>query len=72
MSEQYTFLRSLSLCFLLILAPTFLLGKEIEIDSIDAQIITSIDSDTLSLEGNVVIKTEELELWSDRFCQGIV
>ena len=65
MSEQYTFLRSLSLCFLLILAPTSLLSKEIKIDSIDAQIITSIDSDTLSLEGNVVIKTEELEFWSD-------
>ena len=47
------------------IAPTSLLSKEIKIDSIDAQIITSIDSDTLSLEGNVVIKTEELEFWSD-------
>ena len=40
--------------------------NEIEIDSIDAQIITTLDPDTLSMEGNVVIKTEQLEFWSDK------
>jgi LPS-assembly protein len=41
-------------------------SDEIKIDSIDAQIITTIDSNTLSLEGNVVIKTELLEFWSEK------
>jgi lipopolysaccharide assembly outer membrane protein LptD (OstA) len=40
--------------------------EEIKIDSIDAQIITTLDPDTLSMEGNVVIKTEQLEFWSDK------
>ena len=57
MPKQYTFLRSLSLCFVISIAMPLWSSDEIKIDSIDAQIITTIDPDTLSLEGNVVIKT---------------
>lgn len=66
MPKQYTFLRSLSLCFVLSIATPLWSSDEIRIDSIDAQIITTIDSNTLSLEGNVVIKTELLEFWSEK------
>ena len=66
MPKQYTFLRSLSLCFVLSIATPLWSSDEIKIDSIDAQIITTIDSNTLSLEGNVVIKTELLEFWSEK------
>jgi len=41
-------------------------SDEIKIDSIDAQIITTIDPETLFLEGNVVIKTELLDFWSEK------
>ena len=66
MPKQYTFLRSLSLCFVLLIATPLWSTEEIKIDSIDAQIITTIDPNTLSLEGNVVIKTELLEFWSKK------
>ena len=66
MPKQYTFLRSLSLCFVLLITTPLWSTEEIKIDSIDAQIITTIDPDTLSLEGNVVIKTELLEFWSEK------
>ena len=66
MPKQYTFLKSLSLCFVISIATPLWSTEEIKIDSIDAQIITTIDTDTLSLEGNVVIKTELLEFWSDK------
>ena len=66
MPKQYTFLRSLSLCFVLLIATPLWSTEEIKIDSIDAQVITTIDPDTLSLEGNVVIKTELLEFWSEK------
>ena len=66
MPKQYSLLRALSLCFVLSITAPLLSTNEIEIDSIDAQIITTLDPDTLSMEGNVVIKTEELEFWSDR------
>ena len=65
MPKQYTFLGALSLFFVLLTITPKLLTDEIKIDSIDAQIITTLDQDTLSMEGNVVIKTEELEFWSD-------
>ena len=51
---------------MLSIASPLLLAKEIEIDSIDAKIITTLDQNTLSMEGNVVIKTEQLEFWSDK------
>ena len=66
MPKQYTFLRSLSLCFVISIAMPLLSSDEIKIDSIDARIITTIDPDTLSLEGNVVIKTKLLEFWSEK------
>ena len=66
MPKQYTFLRSLSLCFVISIAMPLWSSDEIKIDSIDAQIITTIDPDTLSLEGNVVIKTEQLQFWSEK------
>ena len=66
MPKQYTFLSSLSLCFVLLIATPLWSTEEIKIDSIDAQVITTIDPDTLSLEGNVVIKTELLEFWSEK------
>ena len=66
MPKQYTFLKSLSLCFVLSIATNLWSVDEIKIDTIDAQIITTLDPDTLSLEGNVVIKTELLEFWSDK------
>jgi len=65
MPKQYTFLGALSLFFVLLTITPILLADEIKIDSIDAQIITTLDQDTLSMEGDVVIKTEELEFWSD-------
>ena len=65
MPKQYTFLGALSLFFVLLTITPILLTDEIKIDSIDAQIITTLDQDTLSMEGDVVIKTEELEFWSD-------
>ena len=48
MPKQYTFLRSLSLCFVISIAMPLWSSDEIKIDSIDAQIITTIDPDTLS------------------------
>ena len=66
MPKQYSLFMALSLCFLLSIASPLLLAKEIEIDSIDAKIITTLDQNTLSMEGNVVIKTEQLEFWSDK------
>ena len=66
MPKQYSLFRALSLCFVLSIAAPSLSSNEIEIDSIDAQIITTLDPDTLSMEGNVVIKTEQLEFWSDK------
>jgi len=66
MPKQYTFLRHLSLWFVMSITTPLWSANEIKIDSIDAQIITTIDLDTLSLEGNVFIKTEQLEFWSDK------
>ena len=36
-----------------------------EIKSINAQIIKSLDDDILSLKGNVIIKTDVMDLWAD-------
>ena len=66
MPKQYSLLRIFSLCFVLSIAAPSLSTNEIEINSIDAQVITTLDPDTLSMEGNVVIKTEQLEFWSDK------
>ena len=52
----------------MILFPDNITGDEekgIKIDSIDAQIIESLDHGNLSLRGNVIIKTDNVELWSD-------
>ena len=40
-------------------------GVDIEIRSINAQIIESLEEDILSLKGKVVIKTDVMEIWSD-------
>ncbi len=39
--------------------------QEIIINSLDAQIIESLDEDSLRLTGKVVVKTDMMELWSD-------
>ena len=39
--------------------------QEIIINSLDAQIIESLDEDSLRLMGKVVVKTDLMELWSD-------
>ena len=39
--------------------------KDLKINSIDAQIIESLDNGNLSLKGRVIIKTDIVELWSD-------
>ena len=36
-----------------------------EIKSINAQVIKSLDDDILSLKGNVIIKTDVMDLWAD-------
>ena len=66
MPKQYSLLRIFSLCFVLSIAAPYLSTNEIEINSIDAQVITTLDPDTLSMEGNVMIKTEQIEFWSDK------
>lgn len=68
MFKQYTFLKLFSLCFVLMSfsVDTYSKENEIKIDSINAQLVTSIDTDTLSFEGNVVIKTQLIEFWSDK------
>ena len=40
--------------------------KTLKINSIDAEVIESLDQEILSLTGNVVIKTDIVQLWSDR------
>ena len=40
-------------------------GDDLEIRSINAQIIESLEEDILSLKGKVVIKTDVMEIWSD-------
>ena len=37
--------------------------KDLKINSIDAQIIESLDNGNLSLIGRVIIKTDIVELW---------
>ena len=53
----------------MIIASNFVLAdvaKGINIRSIDAEIIESAEGDLLKLEGNVIIKTDSVELWSDK------
>ncbi len=53
----------------MIIASNFVLADEakgINIRSIDAEIIESAEGDLLKLEGNVIIKTDSVELWSDK------
>ena len=53
----------------MIVASNFVLADEakgIKIRSIDAEIIESAEDDLLKLEGNVIIKTDSVELWSDK------
>ena len=40
--------------------------KTLKINSIDAEVIESLDQEILSLTGNVVIKTDIVQLWSDK------
>ena len=40
--------------------------KTLRINSIDAEVIESLDQEILSLSGNVVIKTDIVQLWSDK------
>ena len=40
--------------------------NNIRINSIDAEVIESLDQEILSLTGNVFIKTDIVQLWSDK------
>lgn len=67
MSKEYPFIQFL-IGYLIISIPFFLHASEandLEIKSINAQIIKSLDDDILSLKGNVIIKTDVMDLWAD-------
>ena len=67
MSKEYPFISLIIICYMIVYAPLMNgdTAKEIKINSIDAQLIESLDKETLSLKGNVIIKTDLVELWSD-------
>ena len=68
MSKKY-FLNLLIIFSSVIIFSNFLKGNEdnnIKINSIDAEVIESLDQEILSLTGNVVIKTDIVQLWSDK------
>ena len=67
MFREYSPLAIMMVCLYMI-NPSLLIGGEpdnLEINSINAQLIESTDSGILELTGNVVIKAGEVELWSD-------
>ena len=66
MSKEYPFIQFL-IGYLIISIPFFLQASEandLEIKSINAQIIKSLDDDILSLKGNVIINTDVMDLWA--------
>ncbi len=68
MPKEKPFISSI-IIFYVIVASNFVLADEakgINIRSIDAEIIESAEGDLLKLEGNVIIKTDSVELWSDK------
>ena len=68
MPKEKPFISSI-IIFYMIVASNFVLADEakgIKIRSIDAEIIESAEGDLLKLEGNVIIKTDSVELWSDK------
>ena len=68
MSKKYSFILIIIVSSM-ILFSNFLKGNEgntLKINSIDAEIIESLDQEILSLRGNVVIKTDIVQLWSDK------
>ena len=67
MSKEYPFIQIL-IGYLIIFVPFVLQASEandLEIKSINAQVIKSLDDDILSLKGNVIIKTDVMDLWAD-------
>ena len=67
MFREYSFIPMMMFYFIVVY-PTFLVSEEknnLKINSIDAQFIESIDQDTLKLNGDVIIKADNIELWSD-------
>ena len=67
MSKEYHFIALVIVLFLTTL-PFSLQGKEgneIVIKSLDAKVIESLDQNSLKLIGNVVVLTDEMDLWSD-------
>ena len=66
MRKEFHFI-SLTIAVFLGTLPLVLQGKdkEIVIKSLDAEIIESLDRDSLKLMGNVIIQTDEMDLWSD-------
>ena len=68
MSKKYSFILLIIFSSVIIFS-NFLKGNEdnnIKINSIDAEVIESLDQEILSLTGNVVIKTDIVQLWSDK------
>ena len=67
MHKEHNFI-ALAIAVFLFASPQKLESKEdqeIIINSLDAQIIESLDEDSLRLMGKVVVKTDMVELWSD-------
>lgn len=67
MFREYSFI-PVMMIYLIMSYPSFLAGQEnknLKINSINAQFIESMDQDILKLNGNVIINTDEVELWSD-------
>ena len=68
MSKKYSFILLIIVSSMIIFS-NLLKGNEdktLKINSIDAEVIESLDQEILSLTGNVVIKTDIVQLWSDR------
>ena len=68
MSKKYSFILLIIVSSMIIFS-NLLKGNEdktLKINSIDAEVIESLDQEILSLTGNVVIKTDIVQLWSDK------
>ena len=67
MYKKYSIISYSIFCFMIFFSDNLKPSedKDLKINSIDAQIIESLDNGNLSLKGRVIIKTDIVELWSD-------